>query len=96
MCAAKLPRKHYRLSLSGVDHVYGATVPPVFDGERYNAADAYEPPPELNVTAATKPRQWHLPRPQFAIVQGSRLSTQWAQTSAVSLLPSTSTHTTTG
>jgi hypothetical protein len=54
---SKLPRQLYRLSLSGVDHVDRAAVPTVFDGKRYNAADAYEPQPELNV-AAEKFEAW--------------------------------------
>src|SRR3981189_2954943 len=49
--AVKLPRQLYRLSLSGVDHVDRAAVPAVFDGERYDTADAYEPQPKFNVTA---------------------------------------------
>jgi hypothetical protein len=48
---SKLPRQLYRLSLSGVDHVDRAAVPAVLDGKRYNAADAYEPLPELDVAA---------------------------------------------
>ena len=48
---SKLPRQLCRSSLSGVDHVDRGAVPAVFDGKRYNAADAYEPQPKFNVTA---------------------------------------------
>src|SRR5712672_1907945 len=48
---SKLPRQLCRSSLSGVDHVDRAAVPAVFDGERYDTADAYEPQPKFNVTA---------------------------------------------
>jgi len=39
------------LSLSRLDHIDRAAVPSVFDGKRYDAADAYELQPKLNITA---------------------------------------------
>src|SRR6478672_3965972 len=46
-----MPGQRRRLSLSRLYHVNRAAVPSVFDGKRYDAADAYELQPKLNVTA---------------------------------------------